>query len=71
MQKKTMLIIAISGMALGVGVAYSMGINPRTPVEFYKGHSHPVDGLTNGAPEHSGGTDKYGCHNGSVPYHCH
>jgi hypothetical protein len=43
----------------------------RTPVEFYKGHTHDANGLAIGAPEHSGGLDKLGCHNASVPYHCH
>lgn len=42
----------------------------RVPVEFYKGHTH-IGESTQGAPEHSGGTNKQGCHNGKVPYHCH
>jgi hypothetical protein len=71
MKKRTSIILTISALVFGIGVAYSMGINPRNPVVYFKGHSHPVDGLTVGAPEHSGGTDKYGCHNASVPYHCH
>ena len=45
--------------------------NERTPVEFYKGHHHDHNGTTQGAPQHSGGTDVWGCHNGSVLYHCH
>lgn len=42
----------------------------RVPVEYYKGHTHNHD-VTSGAPQHSGGTNSRGCHNGSVPYHCH
>ena len=41
----------------------------RQPVAFYSGHLHDHDG-THGAPSHSGGTDRFGCHNGRVPYHC-
>lgn len=43
----------------------------RTSVEFYKGHTHGPDGHAINAPSHSGGLDRKGCHNGSVPYHCH
>lgn len=53
----------------GILWANSDGIG-RIPVEFYKGHTHLYGG-TQGAPEHSGGTNKQGCHNASVPYHCH
>ncbi len=64
----TGLIIGL--LAIGLGVAYAGLENTRTPVEFYQGHSHD-DGGTHGAPNHSGGTDRWGCHNASVPYHCH
>jgi hypothetical protein len=65
---KFVVIAAVLGLA---GLAYA-GLRPETrePVEFYSGHSHR-DGATIAAPEHSGGTDANGCHNGSVPYHCH
>ena len=42
----------------------------RKDTQFYKGHTHD-NGETHGGPQHSGGTDKWGCHNASVPYHCH
>lgn len=61
------LALAILAVALMAAVANS---GYPEPVEFYKGHTHK-NGITQGAPEHGGGTDKYGCHNGSVPYHCH
>lgn len=69
MRMKSLLVIA-STVVLGATVAYASFVNPRVPVEFYKGHTHE-NGQTIGAPEHSGGTDSFGCHNGSVPYHCH
>lgn len=58
--------------AISAGAVYAMGMlkNPRTSTTFYEGHTHHM-GETQGAPGHSGGTDAYGCHNGSVPYHCH
>lgn len=54
------------------GIAYSIGFNPRfhEVTSFHPGHTHDGD-ETSGAPGHSGRTDKYGCHNKSVPYHCH
>ncbi len=58
------------GAVFGVGSALS-GTPKRTPVEFYPGHTHDANGLAIDAPEHSGGTDRNGCHNASVPYHCH
>ena len=66
------IIATILGTLLVSGVAVSGGFNlfDKTPVNFYAGHSH-ADGVTHGAPQHSGGTDRKGCHNGSVPYHCH
>lgn len=32
---------------------------------------HTHDSPTHIAEDHSGGTDKNGCHAGSKPYHCH
>lgn len=66
--------ILIAGVALGIciaGTAYAGLIPERDPVEFFKGHTHGPNGEAIGAPEHSGGTNSAGCHNGSVPYHCH
>ena len=62
--------IALIVLTILIGAGTAIASNSRTPVEFYKGHSHDGD-RTVGAPEHSGGTDIMGCHNGSVPYHCH
>jgi hypothetical protein len=70
MKKRMILIVGAFGLFV-TGAAYA-GFGPdRIPVEFYHGHSHAEDGTAIDAPEHSGGTDRYGCHNGSVPYHCH
>lgn len=63
--------IAAALVVAGAGVAYASFWEGRTPVEFYRGHTHSVSGETIGAPQHSGGTDSFGCHNASVPYHCH
>lgn len=70
--RKTFAIAATTlAIAVGAGgIAIATSIDHRTPVEFYKGHTHH-DGITEGAPEHSGGTNSAGCHNASVPYHCH
>ena len=65
------LILALGVAALGAGVAYAGMYKLRTPVEFYKGHTHSLSGEAIGAPSHSGGLDRNGCHNASVPYHCH
>ncbi len=67
---KKIVIGAFLLSSLAAGAAYAAYGNPRHAVEFYKGHTH-LDGITTGAPQHSGGTDKFGCHNASVPYHCH
>jgi hypothetical protein len=65
------VIAAISAVTLvGSAIAYAGIGNPQEAVEFHPGHSHEAGG-TIGAPSHSGGTDKFGCHNASVPYHCH
>lgn len=69
--------LAIIGMACGLMLAGGSAFavrdwqHQKIPVEFYTGHSHGEDGTTIAAPQHSGGTDRFGCHNGSVPYHCH
>ncbi len=57
---------------LGSGIVYSVGFNPRffEITAYHPGHTHDAEETT-GAPQHSGGTDRYGCHNASVPYHCH
>lgn len=64
--------VILSIAAISTGAVYAVGMlkNPRTPTTFYEGHTHHL-GETLGAPGHSGGTDKHGCHNASVPYHCH
>jgi hypothetical protein len=67
-------IIAVAGILtlVGAGVAYASAINPRHSEiqKFYLNHTHGDSGTIN-APRHSGGTDRFGCHNASVPYHCH
>lgn len=72
MSIKGVAVVLAIGLFSG-GIAYATTLrseNPRVAVEFYKGHWHDEHG-THGAPGHSGGTDAFGCHNGSVPYHCH
>ena len=71
--KKYVLLTLVAFLVVGGGGAYALKdwSFQRTPVEFYKGHTHGEDGATHGAPQHSGGTNSMGCHNGSVPYHCH
>lgn len=63
-------VLVVSAIGAGLVSAGVIDFNPRKPVEFFSGHTHDAEG-THGAPSHSGGTDRYGCHNGSVPYHCH
>ena len=72
MNRKLFLFAAALSILVG-GAAYSVSgyLWMEEPVEFYKGHTHGIDGEAIGAPEHSGGTDRFGCHNASVPYHCH
>lgn len=67
MKKMILLGIGLLGL-ISMGVVAQSGHGK--PGNFYKGHTHH-NGETIGAPQHSGGTDKNGCHNGSVPYHCH
>ena len=79
MKFKTRLTVFSAAAVLGalvlVGQTFATdnSNNPRIDeiVSFFSGHSHGHDGSTHGGPQHSGGTDSYGCHNGSVPYHCH
>lgn len=65
------LIGAALAIVATAGVAYAFTGESKVPTLFYSGHTHDENGHTNGAPEHSGGLDKKGCHNASVPYHCH
>lgn len=67
---KSIAVVLITLIAVASGAAYAGVFNTRSPVAFYKGHTHD-HGQTQGAPQHSGGTDRNGCHNASVPYHCH
>lgn len=70
-----MKLVIAGGLAVvlvaGTALAFTAPEVLRIPVDYFTGHSHDDDGHTHGAPAHSGGTDRYGCHNGSVPYHCH
>lgn len=70
MTKRVVLIAAAFGL-FAAGAAYAGLGTERVPVDFFNGHSHAEDGTAIGAPAHSGGTDRNGCHNASVPYHCH
>lgn len=67
---KRFIVLSAIAIIAASGIAYAGFQNPRTAVEFFTGHSHE-NGETVKAPQHSGGTDRYGCHNASVPYHCH
>lgn len=68
--KKILIFALILAGVIGATVVVANVINQRVAVTFYSGHTHDEDG-THGAPSHSGGTNSAGCHNGSVPYHCH
>jgi hypothetical protein len=70
MKIKKQSLFAIIGVVLIASAAYAGLGDSQKPVEFYKGHAHESK-ETIGAPEHSGGLDRNGCHNKSVPYHCH
>lgn len=69
-KRKLLLILAVPAV-VAAGIAYADIGNMRTAVEFYKRHTHDDDGMTHDGPQHGGGLDRYGCHNASVPYHCH
>jgi hypothetical protein len=69
--KKLTIAIGVAAISITIdAVAYGGILHTESPTEFFKGHSHSMDG-TIGAPSHSGGLDRNGCHNKSVPYHCH
>ena len=70
MKKKNLLLALVAAGLIVVTSVYAAFGTKKESVEFYAGHSH-FDGKTINAPSHSGGTDRYGCHNASVPYHCH
>lgn len=67
---KKSLFVVIGVVLLASAAAYAGLGDSKKPVEFFKGHTHEGN-ETVGAPEHSGGLDRNGCHNKSVPYHCH
>ena len=54
-------VIGIAAAYATIGQARNSTYNPE--------HTH--DGGLQHDPSHSGGTDRNGCHNASVPYHCH
>lgn len=70
MKTKILLGGIVAVGALAGTLAFAAPETFRAPVEFFRGHSHDDEG-THGAPAHGGGLDRYGCHNASVPYHCH
>jgi hypothetical protein len=71
MKNRTIIGVAAAAALLVSGIAYAQFGDSRTIHIFFAGHTHDEDGNTINAPQHSGGTDRNGCHNGSVPYHCH
>ena len=72
MKKTVFTVMAILAVGFaGTSYAIKDWSHQKEPVAFYTGHSHDEDGNTHGAPQHSGGTNAMGCHNASVPYHCH
>ena len=71
---KKITVFTVGFVALvGIGASYAGLLNPRNHEiqKFHPAHTHTTAGETINAPQHSGGTDIYGCHNASVPYHCH
>ena len=69
--KKLTIAIGVAAISITIGaVAYGEIHHSGSPTDFFKGHSHSKDGTID-APSHSGGLDRNGCHNKSVPYHCH
>lgn len=68
--KKLMLIAGVVGVVV-TSAAYAFIGDGHAPVDFFVGHTHDENGHAVDAPEHSGGLDRKGCHNKSVPYHCH
>jgi hypothetical protein len=73
-KKGSIILIALLLVVSGITYATIGGVGnleSRAPVVFYTGHTHDANGSAIGAPSHSGGTNSAGCHNKSVPYHCH
>ena len=68
MRKSFLIALGVTVLLAGAASAYIVG--EREPVVFYAGPTRMNDEIQ-GAPSHSGGLDRNGCHNGSVPYHCH
>tara|TARA_R110000824_G_C14993836_1_gene655495 strand:+ start:468 stop:683 length:216 start_codon:yes stop_codon:yes gene_type:complete len=69
-QRKLMANVVLLGELVARAVYASFFGSHMSPA-FYVGHTHGADGEAIGAPSHSGGTNAAGCHNKSVPYHCH
>jgi len=67
--RKVVILVVLAVLTIATVLYAGIG-QQREAVDFHPGHSHKGT-LTEGAPTHSGGLDRYGCHNGSVPYHCH
>ena len=68
---KKRYLLAVTVALVTVSGAYAVKDYPKEPVLFYSGHTHDENGDAVNAPSHSGGLDRKGCHNKSVPYHCH
>ena len=65
-----MLAIVVAALGIAGTVAYSTQV--KMPVEIFKGHSRDNRmAVIRDAPQQSGGLDRNGCHNASVPYRCH
>ena len=76
MSKQLLIALVFISAIVGATVAYAKLLLPLNPrhfeiTSFYPDHTHSIEGGTIDGPQHSGGTDIYGCHNGSIPYHCH
>lgn len=71
MERKTRFVVALLAAGfIGAGIVYANSDEAGDSAAYFAGHTHDADG-THGAPSHSGGLDRQGCHNKSVPYHCH
>lgn len=66
---KKIIVLAAAIAVLTSWAAWGYWKQPE-PTAYFVGHTHE-DGSTIGAPQHSGGLNRQGCHNASVPYHCH
>lgn len=60
MKRKHLIAGFVLIALMGTGAAAASFVAPREAVEFFIGHHHTHDGETVGAPEHSGGLDRYG-----------